>query len=66
MEDALRGMNRKLIDAHEEERTRIARELHDDIGQRLGLLMLSLDRLGADAITTLVRLAFRSDHRQRC
>jgi len=27
MEDALRGMNRKLIDAHEEERTRIAREL---------------------------------------
>jgi PAS domain S-box-containing protein len=48
MEQALRSMNQKLIEAHEEERTRIARELHDDIGQRLALLMWKLGRLGSD------------------
>jgi signal transduction histidine kinase len=45
-EEALSDMNRKLIQAQEEERTRIARELHDDIGQRLALLIMNLDRLG--------------------
>jgi PAS domain S-box-containing protein len=35
----------RLINAHEEERTRIARELHDDICQRLALLVLGLDEL---------------------
>lgn len=44
-EDALAGMNRKLIQAQEQERTRIARELHDDIGQRIALLTVELDRL---------------------
>jgi PAS domain S-box-containing protein len=48
-EEAQSDMARKLIEAHEEERTRIARELHDDIGQRLALLMLKLGRLGTDA-----------------
>jgi PAS domain S-box-containing protein len=33
-EEALASMGRKLIEAHEEERTWIARELHDDINQR--------------------------------
>jgi PAS domain S-box-containing protein len=45
MEEALRTINRKLIKAQEEERTRIARELHDDINQRIALLALRLDRL---------------------
>jgi signal transduction histidine kinase len=31
----LSGVNRRLIEAHEQERTWIARELHDDINQRL-------------------------------
>jgi signal transduction histidine kinase len=31
-----------LIEAHEEERTRIARELHDDINQRIALLSVQL------------------------
>ena len=44
-EDALSDMSRKLIDAHEQERTRIARELHDDIVQRLAFLAVQLDRL---------------------
>jgi len=34
-----------LIEAHEEERTRIARELHDDINQRIGLLAVNLNHL---------------------
>lgn len=37
-EEALSRVGGKLIEAHEEERTWIARELHDDIGQQLALL----------------------------
>ena len=47
-EQALEGFSRKLIDAQEQERTRIARELHDDIGQRLALLAVGLDQLRQD------------------
>jgi PAS domain S-box-containing protein len=41
-EAALSTMSQRLIEAQEEERARIARELHDDIGQRLPLLMINL------------------------
>jgi signal transduction histidine kinase len=41
----LRGLSRELIAAREEEGTRIARELHDDVGQRLALVMFGLSRL---------------------
>jgi len=43
-EDALASVGPKLIEAHEEERTWIARELHDDIGQRIELLAVELVR----------------------
>ncbi len=43
-EEAMATIGRRLIEAHEEERTRIARELHDDINQRLALLAVELDR----------------------
>ncbi|HEY6971209.1 MAG TPA: PAS domain S-box protein [Candidatus Angelobacter sp.] len=42
-EEALASMSRKLIEAQEQERTRIARELHDDITQRLALLAVEMD-----------------------
>jgi len=42
-EENLSKVNQKLIQAHEEERTRIARELHDDICQRIALLAVRLD-----------------------
>ena len=45
VEEALSGISRKLIEAQEQERTRIARELHDDIAQRLALLAIELERL---------------------
>jgi PAS domain S-box-containing protein len=38
MEQALSDMSRNLIKSQERERTRIGRELHDDINQRLTLL----------------------------
>ena len=47
-EEALSEANRRLIEAHEEERARIARELHDDINQRVALLALHLDRMRQD------------------
>jgi PAS domain S-box-containing protein len=42
---ALASVSRRLIEAQEQERTRIARELHDDIGQRLALLAIELEQL---------------------
>src|ERR1700751_4634267 len=44
-EEALSGMTRKLIEAQEQERARIGRELHDDINQRLAMLSLELEQL---------------------
>ena len=44
-EEALASLGGKLIAAQEQERTRIARELHDDINQQLALLSVSLDEL---------------------
>ncbi len=43
-EDALANVGRRLIEAHEEERTWIARELHDDISQRIALIAVELER----------------------
>jgi PAS domain S-box-containing protein len=45
MEQAVSDMSRKLIESQERERTRIGRELHDDINQRLALLALGLEEL---------------------
>lgn len=44
-EEALAGVNRRLIEAQEKERTKIARELHDDIGQRLALLAAQISQI---------------------
>src|SRR5262249_45634882 len=45
-EIGLAEMTRKLIEAQEQERARIARELHDDINQRLALLSVEAEQLG--------------------
>jgi signal transduction histidine kinase len=41
-DEALAGMSRKLLEAQEQERSRIGRELHDDINQRLALLSVEI------------------------
>jgi PAS domain S-box-containing protein len=50
VEAALADVSRRLIDAQEQERRRIARELHDDIGQRLALLAVKLEQLHRDPL----------------
>jgi len=47
-EEALSSMSLKLIEAHEQERNRIGRELHDDIAQRLALVAVQLDQVQQD------------------
>jgi signal transduction histidine kinase len=44
-EAALTNVSRKLIEAQEQERTRIARELHDDVVQRLAMLTIEMKQL---------------------
>ncbi len=56
-EEALSGANRQLIDIQERERARIARELHDDIGQRLAMLAIKLAGLSKDLETQASEIA---------
>jgi PAS domain S-box-containing protein len=44
-EEALLEVNRRLIQAQEQERARIGRELHDDVNQRLAMLAVELEQL---------------------
>ena len=55
-EQSLADMTRKLIEAQEQERTRIGRELHDDINQRLAMLALELEQLQANPSEVQTRL----------
>jgi two-component system, NarL family, sensor histidine kinase UhpB len=43
-EEELRDLSRRLIGAHEEERALLARELHDDVTQRLAVLAIEVGR----------------------
>ena len=44
-EEAMSNVSSMLIQAQERERTRIGRELHDDINQRLAMLAVELEQL---------------------
>ena len=48
VKEARSSVNRALIDAEERERVRIARDLHDDVGQRMALLVNRLEQLRTD------------------
>jgi len=50
IEESLSEIPRKLIEAQEQERTRIGRELHDDIGQRLAMLAIELQKMHEDRL----------------
>jgi signal transduction histidine kinase len=47
-EEALSCMNRRVIEAEERERDRIARDLHENVGQRLALLAIAIEQLKND------------------
>jgi PAS domain S-box-containing protein len=55
-EEALAAMRRSLIEAQEQERTRIARDLHDDTNQRLALLAVAIDQLKRDLPNATVEI----------
>jgi signal transduction histidine kinase len=66
-EEALASVSCRLIEAQEQERTRIARELHDDIVQRLTLLSLGLEQLQqAPNLTAEVRSRMDEQVKQIC
>jgi PAS domain S-box-containing protein len=48
MEEGLASLSGQLIGAQEEERRRIAREIHDDYSQRLALLAINLENLAEE------------------
>jgi signal transduction histidine kinase len=58
-EETLSLLSGRLIKAQEEERTWIARELHDDISQRIALVAIDLDRQRKDLHASAAKL--RSD-----
>jgi PAS domain S-box-containing protein len=49
-EEKLAALRKRLARAQEEERARIARDLHDDAGQRLALLNIDLERLKQSSV----------------
>jgi signal transduction histidine kinase len=56
-ERMMRDLNRRLIAAQEDERRRIARELHDHLSQQLALLAIDLQELTRNPPATTAELA---------
>ena len=54
-EEAISVLSRRLIEAQETERARIARDLHDDIGQRLALTLVTLESAKPAAVKNAIR-----------
>ena len=60
-EEALSSVSYRVIKAEEQERRRIAADLHEDIGQRLTLLALGIERLKTDTLDPSVDRPGRMD-----
>jgi signal transduction histidine kinase len=60
-EDALSSVSKRVIEAEEQERRRIASDLHEDIGQRLTLLTIETEQLESDAHDPAVDVPSRMD-----
>jgi len=58
-EEALVNLSGRLIDAQEEERKRIAREIHDDYQQQLAVLAIDLEELAKDVEISPIQLSNR-------
>jgi signal transduction histidine kinase len=57
LEDRLRDLGRRLLKAQEEERTRIALELHDDVSQQAVALAIDLQRINDSPPATAQKIA---------
>lgn len=60
-EEKLQVLRNRLTRAQEEERSRIARDLHDDIGQRLALLTIDLEQIRRVSLNVSSALARELD-----
>jgi signal transduction histidine kinase len=60
-EEALCSVNRRVVEAEERERSRIATDLHEDIGQRLALLAIGIEQVKNDLPHQTVELLDRMD-----
>jgi len=58
--EALSSVSYKVIEAEEQERQRIAKDLHEGIGQRVTLLVIEIEQLKADSLNG-VEMASRID-----
>ena len=58
-EETLNVLGGRLIAAQEEERRRIARELHDDLNQKIALISIELEQLGLNMGTSAAGLVDR-------
>lgn len=64
-ERALEDLAGRLIYAQEDERSRIGRELHDHVSQRLGILAINIDQLRMDPDTPEALAPALADLRQQ-
>jgi PAS domain S-box-containing protein len=64
-EEALSSMSRRLIDAQEQERAWIARELHDDINQRIALVGIEANALEQSIPDSAMEVRSSLDELQR-
>jgi signal transduction histidine kinase len=55
-QERLRALSRRLLEVQEEERGRLARDLHDDIGQALTALKIQLESLARSAGANAARI----------
>jgi signal transduction histidine kinase len=52
-EEALSSVSYRVIEAEEKQRQRIAQELHENIGQRLSLLVVKIEQLKPDSLKSV-------------
>lgn len=64
--EQLRHLSVRLMETQDQERRRIARELHDSAGQTMAVLMMNVERMVAEIRTNEPELAKLADETRRC